>query len=571
MLNVSRMDITLDDRLDTFQQISQRRFIEILDSIPGRKDLIIEHKLMKLLDCFIGVTVLRRHGVDKIFKMEQGLNPANTQRIFIVSCDLIACKRVLDQIQSEQTQSRGLSHHLLVAPLVPAVLYSLIEEEGLAGLVSVRSLSWELIRIDENVLSLEMPMFSDLYYHKDGGLLPALARSLWSLQLLLGQPKLTVSLGKYSKQTLTMMESMEESLPHSGVDNQLGALILMDRNYDLAPALLTPVTYLGLLSEVLEINTGTAVLGNSQTKLDPRKDHVYSEVRDRHFSDVFPILRGQAKSLKSEQEATQTMKLAEMERYVTTKLQKTTEIKRQLSFHISACEAIVGALGSAFEILQSIEKSILECHGRKECLDYIEKNIDDYPLRSLRLLSLLSITSDGATHSELQSIQKSHLHAHGYQNIPLFNKMANSGLLRYRTENFLHKLPNWASEWTAGAQRLKLLPSQSKRLDLKAPMCPSYVYSGAYIPAIAQLANIVLSQDTDRKSFDDLTNLPECTISGLRGPVQPKTIVLCIVGGITYGEISACRLVEKSTGTRIVLASDSLVTGNKLIETIQNI
>lgn len=62
--------------------------------------------------------------------MEQGLKPANAQRIFIASCDLIACKRVLDQIQAERSQSPGLSHHVLVVPLVPLALRSLVEEEG---------------------------------------------------------------------------------------------------------------------------------------------------------------------------------------------------------------------------------------------------------------------------------------------------------------------------------------------------------------------------------------------------------------------------------------------------------
>lgn len=53
------MDITLDDRLSALQQISQRKFVEILDAIPGRKDFIIEGKLMKILDSFVGVSVLR--------------------------------------------------------------------------------------------------------------------------------------------------------------------------------------------------------------------------------------------------------------------------------------------------------------------------------------------------------------------------------------------------------------------------------------------------------------------------------------------------------------------------------
>lgn len=53
------MDITLDDRLNVLQQISQRKLVEILDSIPGSKDLVIEQKLMKILDSFVGVSVLK--------------------------------------------------------------------------------------------------------------------------------------------------------------------------------------------------------------------------------------------------------------------------------------------------------------------------------------------------------------------------------------------------------------------------------------------------------------------------------------------------------------------------------
>lgn len=72
--------------------------------------------------------------MDKIYKMEEGLKPSNSQRIFLVSNNLIACKRVLDQIQSEISHITKphveVYHHLLVMPFVPAVLHNLVEEEG---------------------------------------------------------------------------------------------------------------------------------------------------------------------------------------------------------------------------------------------------------------------------------------------------------------------------------------------------------------------------------------------------------------------------------------------------------
>lgn len=69
--------------------------------------------------------------------MEQGLKLSNAQHIFLISSDLIACKRVLDQIQSEITYETSdmrphiePNHHILVTPFVPTVLNSIIEEEG---------------------------------------------------------------------------------------------------------------------------------------------------------------------------------------------------------------------------------------------------------------------------------------------------------------------------------------------------------------------------------------------------------------------------------------------------------
>jgi hypothetical protein len=87
----------------------------------------IAAKICKIM-CF------RRYGVDKIYKLEEGLKPSNSQRIFLLSNNLIACKRVLDQVQSEISVINRprieICHHLLVMPFIPAVLHSLVEEEG---------------------------------------------------------------------------------------------------------------------------------------------------------------------------------------------------------------------------------------------------------------------------------------------------------------------------------------------------------------------------------------------------------------------------------------------------------
>lgn len=66
-------------------------------------------------------------------------------------------------------------------------------------------------------------------------------------------------------------------------------------------------------------------------------------------------------------------------------------------------------------------------------------------------------------------------------------KLETSGFLRHKKENLLNKLPTWSGEWTSNAQKMKLLPNQSKKTDNKSNICPSYVFSGAYIPAIVSI------------------------------------------------------------------------------------
>lgn len=83
--------------------------------------------------------------------------------------------------------------------------------------------------------------------------------------------------------------------------------------------------------------------------------------------------------------------------------------------------------------------------------------------------------------------------------------------------------------------------------------------------------NAIVNQEKEPKNLEEIANLSNCVISGQRGPLLPKMVVICIIGGITYAEITACRFIEKSTGIRLVLASDSIITGNKMLEKVQEI
>lgn len=54
-----KMQYTLDGKINALKQISQRKLLNILDKIPGRKDFIVDVNLIKPLEHIIGVAKLR--------------------------------------------------------------------------------------------------------------------------------------------------------------------------------------------------------------------------------------------------------------------------------------------------------------------------------------------------------------------------------------------------------------------------------------------------------------------------------------------------------------------------------
>lgn len=88
-----------------------------------------------------------------------------------------------------------------------AAINHLLEEEGLWGRVKMHVFQWEPIQLDIGLISLELPsLFPQLFVDGDQTLLPAVAKSLWSLQMLLGRAHVTLTLGKYAKQVQSMTE-----------------------------------------------------------------------------------------------------------------------------------------------------------------------------------------------------------------------------------------------------------------------------------------------------------------------------------------------------------------------------
>ncbi|XP_053659145.1 vacuolar protein sorting-associated protein 33B [Anopheles marshallii] len=366
-------------------------------------------------------------------------------------------------------------------------------------------------------------------------------------------------------------------------------------------------------------------------RMSGTQDMIYLEHRYRHFSEVISLLSAQAKSLGLEGKAyTREMKLQEMKDYVTNKLPKVAAAKKELFKHLRLCETIVEEIGANFEKHQMIEESILTNTNRKQIMNYILELLssDAHKYNTLRLICLYHVTI-GLTGEDMTKLMTAFLNAFGYRYLAVFYNLFQARLFPDTTNLSKTKIlsqisiPTMKTPFQIEANKLKQLPTDANEsvptagsdrdgglagvssggINVGGKACSSYVFNGNYIPLVTQLTHMIFAAS----SFDNLNtrlgHLERLKVSGrvLQGsnqpsvdtfaspktikelsasshkaalnqlfPLQVKTMFIFIVGGITYAEIAACHLLERTLGAKIVLSSDRIIAGHDLIESAVN-
>jgi hypothetical protein len=547
--------------------------------------------------------------VDNICKLEKsGVNCVTSEWVYLIYSDLITAKRICDQINANLQKNNRNNYHLIFVPNDFVAIQQLLEEEGVHGIVTVHTFSWELIRLDGGILSYELPhLFKMLFVDGDRSMLSAVARSLWSLQLLFGRIPLTLTQGRFSSQIQTMVDILFDELGSSDrADSEISCMLVVDRDVDYASVLLTPVTYVGLLDEVFGVSSDSIeldsrVTGNQEgtakkmTYKLSSTDAIYNEIKNRHFADVFPFLSGKVKDLHSDYDRRHNMAPHEMKHYVATELQKVAALRTSLAYHIGACEVIRDEMGHRFKSLHQAEQNMLEGRNKRENFSYVEECFaTSGKLASLRLLCLLALTQDELSADEVTLLKTEFLHCCGYEHLVAFHNLEKLGLLtRQGTETnqggvfsganeaagklagrvaqVVSQLPKRVGSFQAFAHRLKLFPQVSDEYDLKHPKDPGYVFGGLYVPVVCQLVSLLikneLSPDEVMKLGPSIGTTSWAQNAG-KMSAAPKSFLVYFVGGVTYAEIAAFQLLEKLKGVRILVAGTSIINGNRFIQSI---
>ncbi|KAL7493075.1 hypothetical protein ACHAWT_002195 [Skeletonema menzelii] len=282
------------------------------------------------------------------------------------------------------------------------------------------------------------------------------------------------------------------------------ALLVIDRKIDLVTPMLTPLTYEGLIDDVLQIQVGGCVSVKKSivepddqteqqnqrargydTKNDSKvllplndSDPLYTEVRDKHVEVFGSFLQNQAKALKeshSQFTNRETARdLSEIHQFVK-QIPVFTRNLRSLKNHIHIAELVKSAAeATSFRQRWQTERSMLESESQYDMLEDLIAS-GEPPYRWLRLFCLQSLTSNGIKATRYESLRKEVVQTYGFEFLMVLNDLEKAGFLRKRETFFMDSM---ATSYSTLRKSLNLINAE---VDPSNPDDPAYVSSG-YAP-----------------------------------------------------------------------------------------
>lgn len=606
-----------------------------LESVSGKKpfDLIMDSSLMRPLDRLVqGATFFKNNGAQKIFKLEEMMR-GDLQRIYVIRPTVANIRLVIGHVTAAVARQRNSPDELpiktivLFVPRKSFVCDKILEEEGVYGHVIMEELKLDLIPFDEDIISMELPLFlRDVFLDNDLFWLHSAASGLSTLKRVFGDIPNVIYLGSAACD----VQRIHDALPSANSNSPLPAksaintAIVFDRVLDLVTPMMTQITYEGMLDETFGISCGMIEFPEEVTKkksatklLLTNEDPVYKEVRNRHFTNVFGHLKTEAKKLQAKFESRHDIAtVGDMKKFVGEDLKRLKAVHKALEVHIGACENIISkATGPDGEIEERLraEHTIVDSAMDADVLSHIEDHLalQTDELKSLRLMCLASTVADGLSEKDYASLKAQFLQAHGFDHLPLFHSLKKVGLFRPHApaepdgaaaNDRPSSILSGASFKGAAAMtpffgaskssaffrlsaKLKLVPKDRENVDLKQPTSMSYIYSGAYAPLSCGIIEDLITRGYEacKEYLGILTPYHSCkrgavsarqstTTSGVNASSlalpNGSTVLAFFLGGVTFAEIAALRFLGKVRGVKFIVAATAIINGDTLIESI---
>jgi len=585
--------------LNAIRENHRKHFKKIMDKIRGQnKWVVLKKEMLRLLNIVVGRVVKIKTAY---LEEEVRFSPDATNVVYLIRPEVETMSLIVKQIQAKRRHVgvEDRKYHIVMIPSSSLRCRQVLEREGLLNQVEIIEFPLDLIPLDRDLITCALPnLLRSSIVYGDYQPLNHLARALLKLEIMYG--RFTQIRGKGQLSTIVMKlmerfkrESDELLMIHD--QPEIDQLILIDRLTDPITVLATQRTYEGIIDEIEGIANSHAEFdkdllgkaGTGKTRDGKKKialnsaDRIFQRCRDLNFEYALgPWFSQASQDVKkyfdqrheAKQDTSQLKKFFGM-------LGSRHEDHMKLTLHINIASDL-GKKTNKFmpwKRQMRIESELLEGSSQEDPEQYVIELCGRGASfsRVLRLMCLTSLCRGGLRSYE--ALKKEILQTYGYHHMLTLQKMEKSGLLNSK------KLLNF------GAKEAKFnFAVLRKSLNLYETLTPKDYQGGQlglrdlnaigsnYAPLSGRIVETLHAHPKPEGWLEKLTqSLPGEYFSRTEGTMgdnsipseRPKRIMVCFVGGVTYAEVSAIRMLEqrKPDEYQFMILGSSITSGEKFL------
>jgi len=555
---------------------------------------------------------------DQIFDVPLGENRKEPVKnvIYLVRPKIRHMKWIANQVKhlTSKPQNQSVVIRVFLVPRKTLICEKILRELGVSGDIKLGEFGLYFIPLDYDLFTMELgSCYTECYLQGDFSTLFYVAKGLMKLQIQIGVIPHVKTAGPTANIVIDMMLRMRRQLGGdiSVATPQVDTLVLLDRRLDLATALMTPLTYEGLIDEFIKINnsliqpkfecvpgakkdTFPKVLVNSS-------DTVYVELRDINISYAGAQLK--KKSLQIEEEINEKNKLdtvEEMKRF-RGKMPRLIEEKKSWETHLKIMQKINEKI-SKRDFVKFIECQQNNLHQQtaedeQKTFDFLDSLIYRQCALSkvLRLLCHMSLLYNGIKSKMYDHYKRELVQSYGFEVLPTLYNLEKLSLLKRQesSSSFAGGLLSLGGIVGVGSGK-NVWPTLRKQLDLLKTasednnqnnnsdgsgggdgiggMYDVYSPYAGYCPLTIRLVEQLQIAGGWKAIKSSLDLLP----GPFRDFDQPNTleakkkvVLIFFIGGVTYGEIAALRYLNRrmtNAGVEYVIGTTHIINGNGFLE-----
>ncbi|KAG0200483.1 hypothetical protein BGX28_006456 [Mortierella sp. GBA30] len=513
--------------IDSLRDLAKKELVNVLDSVQGKKGLVLDPNLSRPLSLIAEVALLKAsnrfgwpldHGAEKIYHLQPGpLETDCRNLIYICRPQVNYMRYIAEHIHTHARDPRGGSYtySLFFVPRRTALCEKVLEDEGVFGEITKGEYHLDLIPLEDDVLSLEWDStFKELYLDQDTTSIYYAAKALMRLQGIYGLFPRILGKGDYSKALCDMMLRMRREMAADDLDasqtmqlsQNIDSLIIIDRNVDMVTPLCTQLTYEGLIDEILHIKNSfvevdaslaappqTGTSGSGSTTVPGKKktvplnggDKLFAELRDLNFSVVGGLLNKVAKRINADYEERHNAKTVPQIRQFIVKMGGLAAEHQSLRLHTALAEQIMNyTMTDDFNRILEVQQNVVAGIATNKEPEYIEEMINKQAklVQVLRLLCLYSLVNNGLKPKQYEFFRKEILETYGFEHIQTLENLRRLGMLT--------KQVTTKNTYSLVRSSLSLIVDE---VNEHSPNDISYVYSG-YAPLSVRLVQCVVQR-----------------------------------------------------------------------------